>query len=93
MSATRQWSYTDCYMTWFYSVSHIVTTKDAHRCPSSPTHEEILDNKQARDDHFIDVLPIWQSIMWITYEGIKSELLKRGVDDAVALTYSILNEA
>lgn len=71
MAVTGQWSFVDGYMTWFYSVPNCVMTLDALGCPPIPAHAEILENKHARDDHAINVLPICQSIMQIKYEGIK----------------------
>lgn len=80
-------------MTWFYNVSHPVMTPDAHGRPPRPAHEEILENEQARDDHAINVLSICQTIMRITYEGIKSGRFERGGDDVVALAYEIVIES
>lgn len=47
MSTTCQWPFVDGYITWFYSVSHIVMTPDAFGHPSRPAHEEILENDHA----------------------------------------------
>lgn len=60
-------------------------TPDVLGRPPRPSHEEILENERAIDDHVIDVLSICQNIMRITYENIESELFKGGGDEAVSL--------
>lgn len=74
-------------MTWFYSVSHLVITPDAH------LHQLMGRSWRIRDDHAIDVLPIYQNIIRLMYEGIWFRLFKRGDDDAVALACVILTES
>lgn len=69
--------FVDDYMTWFYSLSHPVMTSYAPGRPLRPVHEEILENKQVRDDCVIDVLSICQNIMRPTYEGIESRRFER----------------
>ena len=87
MYGTGQWSYVDSYMTWFYNVSHLVITPDAH------LRQLMGRSWRIRDDHAIDVLPIYQNIMRLMYEGVEYRLFKRGDDDAVALAYVILIES
>lgn len=70
MLTTSQWSYVGNYMTWFYSVTYPIMTPYTNGHPPKPTHEEILENEQVRDDHVIDVFPIFQNITRLTYEGI-----------------------
>lgn len=73
-------------------MSHPVLTLDPPRRPPRFSHEEILENTEARDDHAIDVLWICKNIIQITYEGIKSWMFERSGNDLVALARSILTE-
>lgn len=58
-------------MTWFYNVSHpVMKPKTPGRLPR-PTHKEVLEDEQVRDDHIIDVLSISKNIIHITYDDIK----------------------
>ena len=61
--------------------------------PPRPAHNEILENEHARDGHANDVLPIYQNIVRLTYEGIESGRFERGGGDVVTLVRSILTES
>ncbi|XP_058771909.1 protein MAIN-LIKE 1-like [Vicia villosa] len=62
MVATKRWHCVDGYVTWFYRVSHPLVTPDAPGDPPRPSHEEILENRQAEDDQATDILPVCQRI-------------------------------
>lgn len=51
-------------------VSHSYTTLDAQGDPPSPANQEILEEKQAREDHNVDVLPVCHCIMDLARAGI-----------------------
>lgn len=58
-------SYVDGYIWWFLRVSHPYMIHDSPEYPLRLTHQKILEEKQAMEDHVIDVLPICHRIVEI----------------------------
>lgn len=50
----NNWSYVDSCIRWFFHVSHPYMIQDASGDPSRSTHQEILEENQARADHAHD---------------------------------------
>lgn len=46
-------------------------TPDVYGDPPRPTHQEMLEDEQAREDYVIDVLPACRCIMDIARAGIE----------------------
>lgn len=51
-------------------VSNTYMTLDALGYPYMPSHQEILEEEQAREDHVIDVFPRCRRIMEILHADI-----------------------
>lgn len=89
---TSQWIYIEGYMTQFYKVSHPYMTQDTPGTPN-PTHEELLKDQWTLNDHVVDVLSCYQTIIRLTRQGIKSGVFARNGDEAVGLIESIISNA
>ncbi|CAI8615467.1 unnamed protein product [Vicia faba] len=90
--APDDWSYADCYIIWFFRVSHPYLVQDAPGNPPRPSHQEILEKEQTQTDHATDVLPRCRRIMEIVQTSIDGSLFPDGSDVRVILD-TIMAEA
>lgn len=61
----QPWSIVYNYIYWFYRVQCAYMTFDVVGEPDRTTRQDILEDKHARADHVVYVLPICQSIIAI----------------------------
>lgn len=84
-----QWAYVQCYITWFYRVSHPIMIQNARGRPLKSSKQEILEVK---DDHTHDVLSVCQRIMDMARSDINDWFFKEGIPQLV-LVEDIIAEA
>lgn len=63
--APQQWNEIYDYIQWFYRVSHSCMTPDVEGEQSKSAHQEVLEEERAREDHVVNVLPIFLHIVVI----------------------------
>ena len=87
------WHCVEGYATWFFRVSHpYMTLEDEGHLPKS-AHEELLENKQAEDNHAIDLLPICQRISQIRQEAWDDDVVHEDGSNAVAVVERMFAKA
>lgn len=69
MPALNSWHCVEGCVIWFYRVSHYIMTPNIFGRPPRSTHEELLENQQAQNDHVSDVLSICQCIQLLRQEA------------------------